>query len=340
VTRLVFHLVPHTHWDREWYLPEAALRVRLVGMLDDLITRLQRDDTFTHFPLDGQTVLVEDYLRARPAQAPALAALIRSGRLEVGPWYVLADEQVVSGESLIRNLLVGGRMAERLGRRSGVLYSPDAFGHPAILPDLAREFGLRHVVLWRGVAPSDRVGDAFWWKDPAGTSCLRFTCRRRATKWAPISPPIARSCPRPGRNCARSSSPEFRAEHSGIYRGRSSLGASWPAAAPSLLAGLEPGNEVRISRADAAVAALAGSAGRLGEYSVNCASRTRPRGSCRERTLPAHPTSAATARSSWRWSAWQHRWSPSPAATISARPSLSPGLCCSPTTFTTRSAAR
>ena len=84
MTRLVFHLVPHTHWDREWYLPEAALRVRLVGMLDDLIARLQRDDTFTHFHLDGQTVLVEDYLRARPAQAPKLAALIRSGRLEIG----------------------------------------------------------------------------------------------------------------------------------------------------------------------------------------------------------------------------------------------------------------
>ncbi len=268
MTRLVFHLVPHTHWDREWYLPEAALRVRLVGMLDDLITRLQRDDTFTHFHLDGQTVLVEDYLRARPAQAPALAALIRSGRLEVGPWYVLADEQVVSGESLIRNLLVGGRMAERLGRRSGVLYSPDAFGHPAILPDLAREFGLRHVVLWRGVAPSDRVGDAFWWKGPGGHKLFAFHLPPQGYEIGADLPADREKLPAAWQQLraqliARSSGPNIPvfigADHHWVHRDLPLL--------RSLLAGLEPGNEVRISRADAAIAALAGSAGRLGEYS-------------------------------------------------------------------------
>jgi len=268
VTRLVFHLVPHTHWDREWYLPEAALRVRLVGMLDDLIARLQRDDTFTHFHLDGQTVLVEDYLRARPAQAPKLAALIRSGRLEVGPWYVLADEQVVSGESLIRNLLVGGRMSERLGRRSGVLYSPDAFGHPAILPDLAREFGLRHVVLWRGVAPSDRVGDAFWWKGPGGNKLFAFHLPPQGYEMGADLPVDREALPAAWQKLraqliARSSGPNIPvfvgADHHWVHRDLPLL--------RGLLAGLEPGNEVRISRVDAAVAALAGSAGSLGEYS-------------------------------------------------------------------------
>jgi len=266
VTRLVFHLVPHTHWDREWYLAEAALRVRLVGMLDDLIVRLQRDDTFTHFHLDGQTVLVEDYLRARPAQAPALAALIRGGRLEVGPWYVLADEQVVSGESLIRNLLVGGRMAERLGRRSGVLYSPDAFGHPAILPDLAREFGLRHVVLWRGVAASDRVGDAFWWKGPGGNKLFAYHLPPQGYEMGADLPADREKLPAAWHRLrtqllARSSGPNIPvfvgADHHWVHRDLPLL--------RSLLAELEPGNEVRISRVDAAVAALAGSARKLAE---------------------------------------------------------------------------
>ena len=35
-----YHLIPHTHWDREWYLTRAAFQSRLVPALDDLIDRL------------------------------------------------------------------------------------------------------------------------------------------------------------------------------------------------------------------------------------------------------------------------------------------------------------
>ncbi|MBP2647110.1 MAG: glycoside hydrolase, family 38 [Gemmatimonadetes bacterium] len=261
MTRLVFHLVPHVHWDREWYLPEATLRVRLVGMLDDLIARLTRDGTLAHFLFDGQAALIEDYLRVRPGQAPALAALIRSGRLEVGPWYVLADEQLVSGESLIRNLLVGGRMAERLGRRSGMLYSPDAFGHPGMLPDLAREFGLMHAVLWRGVGDSDSARDAFVWRGPAGGRLFVYHLPPPGYEMGADLPADRITLPAAWQRLreqliARSSGPHILvfvgADHHWVHRDLPLL--------RSLIAELEPGNEVRISRADAAVAALSGSA--------------------------------------------------------------------------------
>src|SRR5213080_225834 len=146
MTGLIFHLIPHTHWDREWYLPAAAFQARLVAVVDELLERLHADPGYRSFLLDGQTVLLEDYLRARPERAH-----VKTGRLQVGPWYVLADEQIPSGESLIRNLLLGAADAERLGGRLDVLYSPDAFGHPAVLPSLAREFGIKCGVLWRGL---------------------------------------------------------------------------------------------------------------------------------------------------------------------------------------------
>ena len=130
MTAFIFHLIPHTHWDREWFLPRAAFHARLVLMFDELIDRLHADPAFRTFLLDGQTVLVEDYLRARPERENDLKALVKTGRLQVGPWYVLADELIPSGESLIRNLLLGTADAERLGGRLDVLYSPDAFGHP------------------------------------------------------------------------------------------------------------------------------------------------------------------------------------------------------------------
>jgi len=168
-TTYIFHLIPHTHWDREWYLPRAAFHARLIPMLDELIERLQGDTSFRTFLLDGQTVIVEDYLRARPEREADIKALVKTGRLQVGPWYVLADELIPSAESLIRNLLLGSADAERLGGRLDVLYSPDAFGHPAVLPTLAREFGLKYGILWRGLGGRPgQARDFFRWRGADG----------------------------------------------------------------------------------------------------------------------------------------------------------------------------
>ena len=172
-TAFVFHLIPHTHWDREWFLPRAAFHARLILMFDELIDRLHGDPALRTFLLDGQTVLVEDYLRARPDRENDVKTLVKTGRLQIGPSYVLADELIPSGESLIRNLLLGSVDAERLGGRLDVLYSPDAFGHPAVLPTLAREFGLKYGVLWRGLGGEPgQDHDFFRWRGPDSREIL------------------------------------------------------------------------------------------------------------------------------------------------------------------------
>lgn len=173
MTGLIFHLIPHMHWDREWYLPRAAFQARLVTVLDDLIERLQTNPAYRTFLLDGQTVIVEDYLRARPEREAELKALVKTGRLQVGPWYVLPDEQIPSGEGLVRNLLLGAADAERWGGRLDVLYSPDAFGHPAAGPTLAREFGMRFGVVWRGLGGElGQERDLYRWKGLDGQDVL------------------------------------------------------------------------------------------------------------------------------------------------------------------------
>src|SRR6266704_871320 len=173
MTGLIFHLIPHTHWDREWYLPRAALQARLVAVTGDLIERLQAQPAYRSFLLDGQTVLVEDYLRACPDREGDVRTLVKTGRLQVGPWYVLPDEQIPSGEALVRNLLLGAADAERLGGRLDVLYSPDAFGHPAAWPTLAREFGIRYGVGWRGLGgEAGQERDLYRWRGLDGKDVL------------------------------------------------------------------------------------------------------------------------------------------------------------------------
>ena len=252
MTGLIFHLIPHTHWDREWYLPRAALQARLVTVVDDLIERLQADSAYRTFLLDGQTVLAEDYLRARPDREGDVRALVKTGRLQVGPWYVLPDEQIPSGEGLVRNLLLGAADAERLGGRLDVLYSPDAFGHPPAWPTLAREFGIRYGVVWRGLGGEagqerdlyrwrglDEKEVVLWHLPPAGYeigAALPADAERLFAAWAPVRGALVQRAT--GKHIPVFIGADHHAAHPDVPRLR------------DLLAELDPQSAFRVSRLD------------------------------------------------------------------------------------------
>ncbi|HUQ46507.1 MAG TPA: hypothetical protein VM033_07665 [Gemmatimonadaceae bacterium] len=168
------HVVAHTHWDREWYHPAELFRQRLVELIDELLDDPPRPGE--SFLLDGQAVLLDDYLAVRPERTAELSALVRDGRIEAGPWYVLADELIPGGEALVRNLLAGRAAVRRVrGEPPPVLYCPDSFGHPAVLPALARGFGCDVVVLWRGYGGARwPVGDAVRWRSISGEEVLLY----------------------------------------------------------------------------------------------------------------------------------------------------------------------
>jgi alpha-mannosidase len=165
------HVVSHTHWDREWYLPLARFRQRLTALVDDLLDSPLKNATFL---LDGQAILLDDYLAVRPEREPELRAALEREALEAGPWLVLADELLPSGEALVRNLLAGTRLVRaRGGKPMDVLYCPDSFGHPADLPALAEGFGFRLIILWRGLGGTEwPEGDAFQWRAAGGARSL------------------------------------------------------------------------------------------------------------------------------------------------------------------------
>ena len=161
-------VVPHTHWDREWYESFEIFRLKLVDTLDTLVNLLESDPSYGWFLLDGQMAAVDDYLEIRPEAAGRVRALASSGRLTVGPWYVLMDEFLVSGETIVRNLEMGMARAASFGGAMDIGYLPDMFGHIAQMPQILAEAGFSHAVVWRGV-PSEVDQSAFWWEAPDGS---------------------------------------------------------------------------------------------------------------------------------------------------------------------------
>ena len=162
-------IVPHTHWDREWYQTFQQFRIRLINLVDNLIDILENDKTFSDFTLDGQTIVLEDYLEVHPERRAILKKYITEGRIHVGPWYILPDEFLVSAESIIRNLLLGHKIASEFGRIMKIGYIPDPFGHISQMPQILKGFGIDNIIFWRGIEYDQSQGNEFIWQGPDGT---------------------------------------------------------------------------------------------------------------------------------------------------------------------------
>lgn len=168
----VLHIISHTHWDREWYLPFERFRMKLVDLIDNLLDILKRDRDFKYFHLDAQTIVLEDYAAVRPDRYPELLKHIRSGRVLVGPWYQQNDEFLTTGESTVRNLLIGSDLARQAGGCMAIGYVPDQFGHISQLPQILNQFGIDNAIMGRG--RHVRKGDKheFRWIAPDGSEVL------------------------------------------------------------------------------------------------------------------------------------------------------------------------
>jgi mannosylglycerate hydrolase len=163
------HVISHTHWDREWYLTFQQFRLKLLHLVDNLLDLLEEDKNFKYFMLDGQTIVLDDYLLMRPEQESVLREHIRKGRILIGPWHILPDMFLVGPEAHIRNLLQGDRTAKRFGPKMMVGYMPDSFGHIGQMPQILRGFGMDNACLWRGL---DDQPAEFWWASPDGSRVL------------------------------------------------------------------------------------------------------------------------------------------------------------------------
>lgn len=177
------HIISHTHWDREWYLPYEKHHVRLVELVDALLDKLDGDSAFRSFYLDGQTIILEDYLQVRPENKERLEKYIREGRILIGPWYILQDAFLTSGEANVRNMQIGHQDAKKYGAPAKIGYFPDTFGLVGQIPQLMQQSGISNAFFGRGVKPTgfnNTVSDGGYessfseliWEGPDGSKVL------------------------------------------------------------------------------------------------------------------------------------------------------------------------
>ncbi len=169
------HYVLSTHWDREWYQTFQDYRYRLVRLMDRILAGWERGELAGPFQTDGQAIILEDYLEVRPERRGQVESRAKEGKLVIGPWYVLPDEFLVSGESLVRNLMLGRRVAREFGGQpSNAGFLCDMFGHNSQIPQIFAGFGIGGGFIWRG---TNVLGQRLVrWRGADGTElpCYRF----------------------------------------------------------------------------------------------------------------------------------------------------------------------
>jgi mannosylglycerate hydrolase len=167
------HIVPHMHWDREWYFSTEESRILLVNNMEEILGMLEKNSDYPYYVLDGQTAILEDYFAVKPENKERVKKLVQAGKLIIGPWYTQTDEMVVGGESIVRNLLYGLKDSEEFGAPMKIGYLPDSFGQSSQMPQILNGFDIHYSIFWRGT--SERHGTdktEFYWESVDGSKVL------------------------------------------------------------------------------------------------------------------------------------------------------------------------
>lgn len=164
------HVVPHSHWDREWYFTTSRSKIYLLEDLNNVMSLLENKDGYDYFILDGQASLLDDYLKWRPQDKNRIKKLVQAGKLIIGPWYTQTDQLVISAESIVRNMLYGTRICKEFGPYMNVGYVPDSFGQAANMPQIYRSFGMNNTLFWRGVSDDQVQHTEYIWEGTDGST--------------------------------------------------------------------------------------------------------------------------------------------------------------------------
>jgi alpha-mannosidase len=149
------------------YIPGSHLDLYWLG---SYLTCLDRGDTIIKAYLDRclqhpeetfaieTVVFAEHFLTTHPDYLPDLRRLIEQGRVDIGAAYIDRWENLVLGESLIRNVQIGRRwLDDHLGFQARTALHPDVPGLNPQTPQIYRQAGVPFYATARKIFPEGRV---------------------------------------------------------------------------------------------------------------------------------------------------------------------------------------
>lgn len=155
-------VIPHFHYDVAWISTEEEYLKIVYKILGKVMEIMEKDEDFTY--VVDQAFYLEKMKRERPKLFRQVAERILEGRIEVvNAGYVMPDLNLISPFTIKKNYEIMNDFAKgEFNKKLQVAWMIDCFGHPGIMPKIAREANLKHYVFWRGMNEPDSTQEFFW----------------------------------------------------------------------------------------------------------------------------------------------------------------------------------
>lgn len=166
--------IGHTHIDVAWLWRLRQTREKAGRSFATVLKLMEEYPEYKFMSSQAQlyAFVKEDY----PEVYEGIKKMIAAGRWEVeGSMWVESDTNVTSGESLVRQFLVGKRFfKDEFGVDNKIMWLPDVFGYSAALPQIMKKAGINYFmttkISWNEF---NKVPyDTFMWKGIDGTEIL------------------------------------------------------------------------------------------------------------------------------------------------------------------------
>ncbi len=165
------HLVGHAHIDMNWlWVWNETLAV--IRRDFETMTKLMAEFPAFHFS-QSQAVTYKAIEKAYPDIFRQIQKYVERKQWEItASMWVEGDENMTSGEALVRQFLLGKRyIMKKFGVEPVVCWQPDLFGHVWTMPQIIKKCGSQYYFFMR--CPKDGI-TAFWWQGPDGSKVLAY----------------------------------------------------------------------------------------------------------------------------------------------------------------------
>lgn len=171
---IIASCIGHTHIDVAWLWTVDQVRQKSCRSFATVLKLMEEFPEY-HF-MSSQPQLYKFVKERHPEEYERMKQRVAEGRWEPeGGMWVEADCNLTSGESLVRQFLVGKRFfKEEFGKDNRILWLPDVFGYSGALPQIMKKSGIDYFMTtklaWNQFNKIPM--DTFMWEGIDGTKVL------------------------------------------------------------------------------------------------------------------------------------------------------------------------